>query len=229
MWNRLFHPRFHRPGKGKSLSKAVKNFNAHLINKGWNPDVEIKATNVWHAGKNDDIPQSYAYKADPASPMNAILNSIAGLRLYIEYVVIKLDTVSPGLQTAASSILYNYFSWIMLKGPLCYYPRVELFADRRSRETPAQLKFDGYLESKAGIERAEQNKPPLNLTIQHYHAHSPNEYKGEQRARVEYGVRGLEAADFVCWAIMKKYENGDDQWYKIIEPKVKWIQKLYFK
>lgn len=220
---------FIAPVRGKNLSKAVKNFNAHLINNGWNSAVEIKATNVWHAAKNIEIPSSYAYKTNPASPMSTILHSIAGLDLYIEYVVVKLDTVSPGLQSVASSILYNYYSWILLRGPLCYFPGVELFVDRRSRETPAQLKFDGYLESKTGIERAEKNKPPLNLTIWHYHWGSPNEHKGAARAGVEYGVRGIEASDFVCWAIKKKYENGDDQWYKIIEPKVRWRQTLYFK
>lgn len=45
---------------------------------------------------------------------------------------------------------------------------------------------------------------------------------------MEYGVRGLEAADFVCWAIKKKYENNDDTWYSLIEKRIKWKQHLYF-
>jgi hypothetical protein len=160
--------------------------------------------------------------------MEAILNSIAGIKGYIEYAVVKLDTVTPGLQTAPCAILYNYFSWLLLRGPLCYFPQIELFVDRRTREKHHLLKFDGYIEGKAGIERAERNKPPLQLAIRHYHADSVNEHKAEARAIVEYGVRGIEAADFVCWAIKKKFENGDDRWYKIIEPKIKWHQKLYF-
>lgn len=43
---------FLAPLVGKKLSKAVKNFNAHLIRNGWNQAVEIKASNVWLAGKN---------------------------------------------------------------------------------------------------------------------------------------------------------------------------------
>ena len=217
------------PESGKSLNKAVKNFNAHLINKGWNSSVEIKATNVWHAGKNPGIPRSYAYKATPEAPMEAILKSVATLSGYIEYAAIKLDTVSAGLQKAPCAILYNYFSWLLLRNPLCYFPEVELFVDRRNRETHNQLKFDGYIESKAQIARAEKGKDPLNLTLRHFHSDSANEYTAGERARVEYGVRGLEAEDFVCWAIKKKYENGDDRWYKIIEPKVRWKQTLYFK
>lgn len=218
---------FIAPEKGKSLNKLVKNFNAHLIRKGWNPDEEIKATNLWHAAKNDAIDSAYEYKKTPEIPIEKILRGIAEIPGYIEYAVFKLDTVSSGLQTAPCAILYNYFSWLMLRGPLCYFPDVELFTDRRNKENHNNLKFDGYIESKAGIARAEKGKPPLILNTHHYHWGSPQEFKGEQRARVEYGVRGLEAADFVCWAIKRKFENGDDKWYALIEPAIKW-KKVYF-
>ena len=215
------------PKVGKKLAKAIKNFNAHLIRNGWNRDIEIKATNIWHAEKNAGIPASYTFKTTPDLPMKSVLEAIADVDGYIEFAVIKLDTVSAGLQTAPTAILYNYFSWLMLRGPLCYFPEVELFMDRRNVETHNNLKFDGYIESKVGIARAEKLKAPLNLVIHHYHWGSPNEFKAEQRARVEYGVRGLEAADFVCWAIKKKYEDGDDRWYALIETKVKWKQALF--
>jgi hypothetical protein len=218
---------FLAPEKGKLLSKLVKNFNAHIIRKGWNQAVEIKATNIWHAQKNADIPASYAYKTTPEIPLEEILGGIAALPGYIEYAVFKLDTVSAGLQTAPCAILYNYFSWLMLRGPLCYFSEVELFMDRRNKEHHHNLKFDGYIESKVGIERAEKGKAPLVLNIHHYHWGSPNEFKGAERAQVEYGVRGLEAADFVCWAIKRKFENGDDRWYSIIKPKIKW-KRVYF-
>jgi hypothetical protein len=218
---------FIAPEAGKVLSKAVKNFNAHLIRGGWNPNVEIKATNVWHAEKNAEIPESYVYKHSPEVPMRAILNSIAAIKGYIEYVAVKLSTVSPGLQTAPCAILYNYFSWILLRNPLCFFPQIELFVDRRSREYHNLLKFDGYMEGKAGIARAEKGKPPINFQIRHYHWNSALDFKAEERARVEYGVRGLEATDFVCWAIKKKYENNDEEWYSILERKIRWKQKLY--
>jgi hypothetical protein len=220
---------FIAPKIGKHLSKRIKNFNAHLIRKGWNKAVEIKATNVWHAPNNGNIAAAYAYKNAPEVPMQNILESIAEVDGYIEYATVKLDTVSAGLQTAPCAILYNYFAWQLLKGPLCYFPAAELFADRRNRENHNLLKFDGYIEGKAGIERAEKGKKPLNpLVIHHYHAHSPDECKAEERAKVEYGVRGLEAADFVCWAIKKKYENNDNRWYALIEKRIRWRQHLYF-
>ncbi len=124
--------------------------------------------------------------------MKTILESIAEVEGYIEYATIKLDTVSLGLQSAPCAILYNYFAWQLLKGPLIYFPAIELFADRRNRENHYLLKFDGYIEGKAGIERAEKGKKPLSpLTIHHYHANSANECKPSEKLTDENGVRGL--------------------------------------
>jgi hypothetical protein len=215
------------PRFGKKLNKVVKNFNAHLIRNGWNPSVEIKATNIWHAEKNADIPDTYAYKKTPEIPMRAILTGLAHLEGYIEYAVFRLDTVAAGLQIAPTAILYNYFSWLLLRGPLCYFPAIELFMDRRNRENHHNLKFDGYIESKVGVARGEKGKDPLNLLIHHYHWASPHEVKTPDRPNVEFGVRGIEAADFVCWAIKKKYENGDSAWYSLIESRIQ-FKRAYF-
>ena len=78
------------PAKGKALNKAIKNFNAHLIRNGWNQAVEIKATNVWHAPKNPDIPTNYVYKNNPEAPMTTVLESLAKLDGYFEFAAIKL-------------------------------------------------------------------------------------------------------------------------------------------
>jgi len=219
---------FIAPKIGKTLSKCIKNINAHLIRSGWNKDVEIKASNIWHSPKNKDIPDSYKYKNDPSVPMEYILKEIARIDGYIEYAIVKLDTVSSGLRTAPNAILYNYFSWQLLKGALCYFKNVDLFADRRNCEYHNLMKFDGYIEGKAGIERAEKGLPPINLAICHYHSGSPTECKAEERAIVDFGVRGIQAADFVCWAIKWKFENGNDKWYSLIEKRIKWKQHLYF-
>jgi Protein of unknown function (DUF3800) len=219
---------FISPESGMQLNKKIKNFNAHLIKNGWNRNLEIKATNIWYSPKNQDLTPAYKYKHRPHVPLEYVFNSICQLDCYIEYVLVKLDTVSDGLKSAPSSILYNHFSWQLLKGPLCYFPSVELFVDRRNREYHNLLKYDGYLEVKAGLERAEKGKPVINLQICHYHSGSAKEFKAEQRAYVEFGIRGLEAADFVCWAIKRKFENGDSKWYSLIEKRIRWKQHLYF-
>lgn len=219
---------FISPESGSRLHKCVKNINGHLISNGWNPAVEIKASNIWNAQRNFRISGAYKYKATPEVPMEYVLNAIAGQDGYVEYVVVKLDTVSAGLQTANNAILYNYFALQLLKGPLCYFPHVDLFVDRRNRETHNLLKFDGYIEGKIGIERAEKNRPALGLSISHLHWDSARDCKPEHKGRVQFGVRGIEAADFVCWAIKSKFEDQNDRWYKLIERRIRWKQYLYW-
>jgi hypothetical protein len=219
---------FISPDSGARLNKCIKNINGHLIRNGWNANVEIKASNVWNARNNKEIPATYKYKSDPTVPMEYILNAVAHEDGYIEYAVIKLDTVSAGLQTAHNAILYNYFALQLLRGPLCYFPAVDLFVDRRNREYHKLLKFDGYVEGKVGIERAEKGRQPLNLNISHLHWNSVDDFRVEQKGHVEFGVRGIEAADFVCWAIKSMFEDGNDRWYKLIEQRIRWKQHLYF-
>jgi hypothetical protein len=216
------------PKSGKQLSKCIKNFNAHLIRRGWNPEVEIKASNIWHAAKNEKIPVGYAYKHKREEPMRFVLDRIAQIDLYVEYVVVRLDTISEHLRDVPNAILYNYFAWQLLKGPLCYFPEVTLFCDRRNREYHHLLKFDGYIEGQAAIERANKKKPPLKLHIEHCYWRSPLESSGPERVAAEFGVRGVEAADFVCWAIKSKFEDGKDAWLSLIEKKIRWFQHLYF-
>ena len=95
---------FIAPKLGKQLGKVIKNFNAHLIRNRWNPAVEVKATNIWHAESNANIPATYLYKKTPEIPMEVVLKAIASVDGYIEFAAIKLDTVTPGLQTAHTAI-----------------------------------------------------------------------------------------------------------------------------
>lgn len=219
---------FISPESGTKLNKCIKNINAHLIRNGWNRNIEIKASNLWNAKKNPLIPATYKYKDEPGKPIEIALGAIAGLDGYIEYVVVKLDTVSKELKSAPCAILYNYFAFQLLKGPMCYFPQVELFADRRNREYHNLMKFDGYLEGKVGIDRAQMGKAPVVLKIYHLHHGSINECRVEEKPRIEFGIRGIEAADFVCWAIKSKFEDKNETWYKLIEKRVKWKQTLYF-
>lgn len=217
---------FVSPESGTKLNKCIKNINGHLIKNGWNPAVEIKASNIWNAPGNKEVPATYKYKSNPTEPLKYTLEAIAKVEGYIEYVAVKLDTVK--IKTAPNAILYNYFAFQLLKGPLCYFPAVELFVDRRNREYHSLLKFDGYLEGKVGIERAEKGASPLGLKIHHLHHNSANECTAEEKPSIEFGIRGIEAADFACWAIKSKFEDGNEQWYKLIEKRIRWKQHLYF-
>ncbi|HET9742673.1 MAG TPA: DUF3800 domain-containing protein [Terriglobales bacterium] len=213
---------------GTRLSKCIKNFNAHLIRNGWPKDLEVKASNLWHAPNSGAVPADYKYKNKREEPVEYVLKAIAALDVQIEYAVVKLDTIKTHLRKLPYGILYNFFAWQLLKRPLCYFPRIDLYIDRRNRESHEYLKFDGYVEGMAAEGRANKGREALTLATYHYHSDLPKQCKPEDRPRAEFGVRGLEAADLVCWAIKWKYENGNQQWYSLIQGKVTCSHHLYF-
>ena len=216
------------PESGKALNKKFKNFTAHLINAGWNKNLEVKAAHLWHAPKNAAVPATFKYKNDPAEPIQYALGMIAELDCHIEYVAIRLDGVPAAYRRMSNAELYKIFAWEVLKNALCTYPSVHLCVDRRERHRDGQLKFDGFVEGQISLERAKQNMAPLGLSISHLHSQAADGLKNDARAEVEYRIRGLQAADFVCWAIKRRLENGEAMWQNKIQPKIKAGYELYF-
>src|SRR5260370_17488786 len=217
------------PKSGKELSRCIKNFNAYLIRNGWNPDVEVKASNIWHSPNNPKIPDTYKFKASREQVMKDALSNIAALDIKIEYLVVKLDTLKESLKRLPNTILYNFFGVQLLKQPLMFYDDVQLYIDKRSKEYHDLLKFDGYIETQIATCRAVKDKPKLALTIRHYSSKCSQGLTGSERANVDFAIRGIEAADFACWAVRSKFEKSDDRWIKLIEKKIGWKQTLYFK
>jgi len=216
------------PESGKALNKKFKNFNAHLISNGWNKDVEIKAFHLWTSPTNADIPANYKYKSSPKQSIEFALSEIAAVDCHIEYIAVKLDGVPDAYQKMGTSELYKMYSWDLLKGLLCNHSKVHLCVDRRDRHRDSQMKFDGFLEGKVAAERAQRAMPPIELRISHLHSKAADGLKADARAEVEFFVRGLQAADFVCWAIKRQFENGDHSWAKKIEPRIKARYHIHF-
>jgi hypothetical protein len=217
------------PESGKKLNKCIRNINAHLITNGWNKEIEIKATKVWGARSNVDIGSTYKYKDTPEIPMTRILSDIIALPGKFGYAIVELGNVPAPHRKISNCILYNDFAWNLLREPLCWFDHVQLCVDRRNPEYHDQSKFDWHIESRIAFERAARNMGPLQLGIAHHHHKSSEGLTGPQRAQLEFEIRGVEAADFLCWAVKRKYENNEDRWHSIIEKKLEKPVKLYFK
>jgi hypothetical protein len=69
--------------------------------------------------------------------------------------------------------------------------------------------FNNYVQMK--IQKNYAISP--NVTIQH---------------RVSHACPELGAVDFVAWAVHRKYETGDEQFYNVIRPKITTEKKLFF-
>lgn len=216
------------PESGTTLNKKFKNFSAHLVKAGWNDGIEIKAAALWHAPKNVAIGANYKYKNKPEEPIEYALEEIAKLDCFVEYLAVKLGGVPEAYRRMGNAELYKIFAWEVLRSSLCSFPSVHLCVDRRDRHRDGQMKFNGFIEGKTSDERAQHNLPPLNLKISHHHYHAAEALKAEARADVEFGIRGLQAADFVCWAIKRKFENDQEAWHKKIQPRIRAGYHLYF-
>jgi hypothetical protein len=102
------------------------------------------------------------------------------------------------------AVLYNYVSNILLdriysKQIISIDKKVELIASRKETNKFLNENFKNYLK------RQLQNNYKLALDIV---IKTPSEEKG------------LQAVDFVSWAIFRKYEYGDDSYYNIIRGKI---------
>jgi hypothetical protein len=111
---------------------------------------------------------------------------------------------------------------------LSCFDHVHLCVDRRNPEYHDQAKFDAHLENQIAFERAARKLCQLRLNITHLHHKSSDGHAGPNRAQIDFGIRGVQAADFICWAVKRKYENNDERWYSIIAPCLEPRVALYF-
>jgi len=109
------------------------------------------------------------------------------------------------------SVLYNYVANILLdriyaRKTIPIDKQVELIASRRETNRFLNENFKDYLSSKI------RSTYKINLQIL---IKSPAQEKS------------LQAVDFISWAIFRKYEYGDDSYYKIIKSRIKEENPLF--
>jgi hypothetical protein len=102
------------------------------------------------------------------------------------------------------AVLYNYVANILLdriytKKIIPLEKTIELIASRRETNKFLNENFKNYLN----VQVKNKHKSILNIKIK-----SPAEEKS------------LQTVDFVCWAIFRKYEYGDDTYYNLIKNKI---------
>jgi len=102
------------------------------------------------------------------------------------------------------AVLYNYVANILLdriysKKLVPTGKKVELIASKRETNKFLNENFKNYLNNQM------RNRHKIEVSIQ---IRTPSEEKT------------LQAADFVSWAIFRKYEYGDDSYYHIIKNKI---------
>ncbi|OGK19704.1 hypothetical protein A3D80_01850 [Candidatus Roizmanbacteria bacterium RIFCSPHIGHO2_02_FULL_40_13b] len=153
--------------------------------------------------KHKNLGELHAYHADSAT-RRRVLQEISSLKdIHIVCVILNKKKVYIDLQNQ-KNYLYNYTANILLdrlcnKKTLKTNELIELYVDRKDTNKKLQEKFIIYISEA-------MNKRRLGAFSIKLHKSNEN--------------KSLQAVDFISWAIFRKYERGDYEFYEIIKAKI---------
>ncbi|HUD19261.1 MAG TPA: DUF3800 domain-containing protein [Patescibacteria group bacterium] len=141
----------------------------------------------------------HCYKEKPAT-RRKMLRLLAESKISIMTICLNKKRVYTNLQEEKHE-LYNYvvnilLDRIMTKQLVISSGRISLIASKRETNKFLNENFSSYLSVQ--VER--NHKVKLEILV-----------------RTPAAEKSLQAADFVSWAIFKKYEKNDDSYYRIIK------------
>lgn len=153
--------------------------------------------------KYKKIKELHAYHVD-AINKKRMLNLLANLDdLQVFCIVLNKEKVYVDLRNQ-KNYLYNYTANILLdrlnkKMPFKNKGKVLICIDQRDTNKFLRKNFEDYLKDNL-IKRGSGDF--------------------EIKIKPSHTEKCLQAVDFVSWAIFRKYESGDDEYYKIIQNKI---------
>lgn len=144
----------------------------------------------------------HCYKEKPVT-RNRLLEKVAKSDCTIMTIYLNKEKVYTKLRSE-TTILYNYvvnilLDRIMTRKYLDKKKQITLVASKRETNKFLNQNFRNYLKTQ--IESNHSGKLMVEIK-------TPAEEKS------------LQATDFVCWSIFRKYERKDDSYYKIIKSKI---------
>jgi len=198
------------PQNSKHLANVIRKFKGRVLKSGWPSDLEIKAHNLFLARTDIRIPGNYKYKQTPEVPILDILTRLANCDIEIDAIVVLKNRINDDLRTLPYGILFNYYSGRVLIDRILCYDEVHLFVDETSRQTHDLLHFNGYIRTGALLSRKR------NFPLEIVHGNSNV-------------IHGISAADYVSWAIFRKYESRDERFFDLIKHKITNLKTYYFR
>ena len=148
------------------------------------------------------VGELHAYHSDTVTKRR-ILHALAGVQdLKVLCVILNKKKVYIDLQNQ-KNYLYNYTANILIdrlvnKNILKSNDKIKIFIDQRETNKFLKENFENYLRN--------------NLT-----KFSDN---FEIKVKPSYTEKCLQAADFISWAIFRKYEINDYEYYEVIKNKI---------
>jgi hypothetical protein len=152
-----------------------------------------------------DLPE---LKANSSSPeiRKYVLEQIAKCDCEINCIIVNKNKVYEYLFKNKNK-LYNYVCGILVEELHTNVPKIELIIDKKDSNRMLREDFNKYIQN-----RIREYAPLCKTKIVHLNS---------------YEHSGLQVVDFVAWAIQRKETMGEADYFKIIEPKIKTIKRLW--
>ena len=192
----------------KRLKNRVRKEKKKLHDAGWPTDLEIKGTALFGCRRDPRIPKEIS--DDRERWLQRLIAASLPDGATVLYSIVRKSALAPHLKAAPYGIVYNWLAANLLcrayqdhiAGPLT------LFADQRSKETHDKMTFSTYIHSR--LIKECQHAEACHI---HY--------------RESHDVIGLQAADFICWALFRYYEHDDHTYQAMIQPSVGYRDNWY--
>lgn len=161
--------------------------------------------------KHQRLGELHAYHANPVT-RRRVLNGIREIDdLKVLTIILNKQKVYVDLQNQ-KNYLYNYTANILLErlhetGIIEYGQDIHLCIDRKDTKERLRENFLGYL-SRSMDERLEERMGERRNDTFHACLEASHDNKS------------LQAVDFVSWAIFRKYEQSDYEYYELIKDKI---------
>ncbi len=152
-----------------------------------------------------DIPE---LKANSSSPKirKYVLRAIAACDCEINCIIVDKKKIFDYLFKNKNK-LYNYVCGILMEELNPNISKIDLIIDKKDSKKLLREDFNQYIR---------QRLIEYGITCQLEIAHLNS-----------YEHQGLQAIDFVAWAIQRKETTGEDTYFMILEPKIKTIKRLW--
>jgi len=203
------------------INRIIGKHNNYLWNNGWPRNVEIKATNLFNYKCIRQIRNSNI-KINPKLYLHKIFRDINEIDIKAGFIIHKPKNQGPLFKCLQKEKIYNFLSknlyincFKYLEAPLfiCVDQRnITLVKKQKMIDQTVQklnLSYMGYIENELTYQFATWHNIQPRIEI---------EFRDSKR------VKGLQVADYLSWAIRKKYE-GKPFWAKLFS-KIEKIENI---
>lgn len=197
------------------LKSIIRTHNERLWKSSWPRRVEIKASHLYSYKKVLAQQEQEALSVSPREELQSIILDINKLPIKAGFIIHNPANQGPAFRILHKEKIYNYLSKQLYNKCLALLDAdLDICVDQRNfilvkkqrhvrlKEQRLNLSYMGYIENELGFQFAHQRKIRANIRI---------EFDNSKR------IKGLQVADYLCWAIRKEYE-GKPFWANLLSP-----------